>query len=357
MSVFNDIWNEIKRFYNLSPEEKDKLTKEFNEKLEKMAERYFYDPIPTQEDRENDLQKKDSLITFENDRREVQLLMDQGIDVHEAVEIVLKQRQSKTKSEFRTKFDEAYDNAKPIPYHPKFKNFKNEDRIKAEEFRKKGRQVFHPWFPSNFDLILQDLHDEALLDSLNYKRLPFVTKPTTVYPYARPITLIIDSDCLYDNKLGIRTGALLFLAEATQFAEVILIGTQSLVFGELKGIDETELITIDTQDLFFKKKVTPAKIRDLRYVIRDPKRTIIIDTDTDNVICNPENAVIIPKYVNDKSKRNMINLVYFIEDLATKIALSGEKGDVRKFLERYQNIEFDFFTQYQKVKRTATGLF
>jgi len=56
-------------------------------------------------------------------------------------------------------------------------------------------------------------------------------------------------------------------------------------------------------------------------------------------------------------KRNMINLVYFIEDLATKIALSGEKGDVRKFLERYQNIEFDFFTQYQKVKRTATGLF
>lgn len=71
--------------------------------------------------------------------------------------------------------------------------------------------------------------------------------------------------------------------------------------------------------------------QDLSYLNRDLKKVLIIDTDPHHVKHQPENAIILPKWTGDPKDQTLIQLIPFLEYLATM-----GFDDVREVLKSFE---------------------
>lgn len=71
--------------------------------------------------------------------------------------------------------------------------------------------------------------------------------------------------------------------------------------------------------------------QDLSYLNRDLKKVLIIDTDPHHVKNQPENAIILPKWTGDPKDQTLIQLIPFLEYLATM-----GFDDVREVLKSFE---------------------
>ena len=87
--------------------------------------------------------------------------------------------------------------------------------------------------------------------------------------------------------------------------------------------------------------------QDLSYLNRDLKKVLIIDTDAHHVKNQPENAIILPKWTGDPKDQTLIQLIPFLEYLATM-----GFDDVREVLKSFEgkNIPVEFALREKRLR-------
>eukprot|EP00831_Metopus_contortus_P003901 TRINITY_DN11438_c0_g1_i5.p1 TRINITY_DN11438_c0_g1~~TRINITY_DN11438_c0_g1_i5.p1 ORF type:complete len:142 (-),score=26.64 TRINITY_DN11438_c0_g1_i5:82-507(-) len=75
-------------------------------------------------------------------------------------------------------------------------------------------------------------------------------------------------------------------------------------------------------------------VKDLSYLNRDLNNVIMIDWDTKKIRRQPQNLVILKKFENDNSDRELFDVLPFLEHLASPSIL-----DVREEISKYGNEE------------------
>ena len=79
--------------------------------------------------------------------------------------------------------------------------------------------------------------------------------------------------------------------------------------------------------------------QDLSYLNRDLKKVIIIDTDHHHVKHQPENAIVLPKWKGDPSDQTLVQLIPFLEYLAT-MGFEDSRTVLKSFDGKYIPAEF-----------------
>jgi len=80
-------------------------------------------------------------------------------------------------------------------------------------------------------------------------------------------------------------------------------------------------------------------IKDLSYLNRDLKKVIIMDTDSHHVKNQPENAIILPKWNGDPKDQTLIQMIPFLEYLAT-MGFDDSRTVLKSFEGKYIPAEF-----------------
>lgn len=87
--------------------------------------------------------------------------------------------------------------------------------------------------------------------------------------------------------------------------------------------------------------------QDLSYLNRDLKKVLVIDTDPHHVKHQPENAIILPKWTGDPSDQTLVQLIPFLEYLATM-----GFDDVREVLKSFEGTYIPSeFARREKIMR------
>lgn len=88
-------------------------------------------------------------------------------------------------------------------------------------------------------------------------------------------------------------------------------------------------------------------IKDLRFLNRDLKDTIIIDFDTKSVQNTPENAIFLPPFNGDVNDKELLTLIQFLKDIAKTDC------DVREQLEKYGHYrtQINYYKSIPKYKK------
>ncbi|KAL2394127.1 Mitochondrial import inner membrane translocase subunit tim50 [Exophiala dermatitidis] len=181
--------------------------------------------------------------------------------------------------------------------------------------------------------------------TLSYYRDPVTTKllpdedpdPNLRYPFTLVISLedmLIHSEWTRDKgwRIAKRPGVDYFLRYLGSYYEIVLFTSQPMAMAEqvLRKLDPYQTIR---WPLF--REATLYKdggyIKDLSYLNRDLKKVLIIDTDPHHVKHQPENAIILPKWTGDPKDQTLIQLIPFLEYLATM-----GFDDVREVLKSFE---------------------
>ncbi|EXJ92036.1 hypothetical protein A1O3_00586 [Capronia epimyces CBS 606.96] len=167
--------------------------------------------------------------------------------------------------------------------------------------------------------------------TMSYYRDPVTTKllpdedpdPNLRYPFTLVISLedmLIHSEWTRENgwRIAKRPGVDYFLRYLGSYYEIVLFTSQPMAMAEqvLRKLDPYQTIR---WPLF--REATLYKdggyIKDLAYLNRDLKKVLIIDTDPHHVKHQPENAIILPKWTGDPKDQTLVQLIPFLEYLAT----------------------------------------
>lgn len=79
--------------------------------------------------------------------------------------------------------------------------------------------------------------------------------------------------------------------------------------------------------------------QDLSYLNRDLSKVILIDTDPSHAMLQPENAIILPKWKGDPNDRELVNLIPFLEYVAT-MGLTDTRTVLKSFEGKHIPTEF-----------------
>ncbi|RMD43832.1 hypothetical protein DV735_g1350, partial [Chaetothyriales sp. CBS 134920] len=142
-----------------------------------------------------------------------------------------------------------------------------------------------------------------------------------------PFTLVLSLDDLLIHsewtratgwRIAKRPGLDYFLRYLSQYYELVLFTTQPYASGEqvMRKLDPYMMIRWPLY-----REATLYQdggcVKDLSYLNRDLKKVLIIDTDPHHVKNQPENAIILPPWKGDPKDQTLIQLIPFLEYLAT----------------------------------------
>lgn len=204
---------------------------------------------------------------------------------------------------------------------------------------------------------MDQFHDQSGLDSF-LGRLKFrvqsvrdgMTKPVwdkllpdpLPFPYSRPYTLVLDLDQLlvasswstsHGWRIAKRPGLDYFLGYLSQWYEIVVFTTQPFFIVEktLEKLDPDRRFI--AYQLFREScRLEDGKlVKDLRYLNRDPRKVVVIDTDPDHVSLQPENAVILAPWTGNKDDRELVGMIPFLEAIGIY-----NVDDVRKTIKAYE---------------------
>jgi len=178
------------------------------------------------------------------------------------------------------------------------------------------------------------------------------------YPLGRLLTVVIDSRIIYSRTHGVRPESIPVLSELVNIAEVIIICDpyQEAAGAVLSKLDQTYIYIVYPRTKLDRYDDFRLYRNVLALGNRDPKKTIILDSNPDMVVYNPENALICKEY--DGSRRSLEFLIHFVQDTAMKMtSVPLEKADVRRFIEKYHSVERDFITMWDKFQKIKGASF
>jgi len=180
---------------------------------------------------------------------------------------------------------------------------------------------------------------------MSYYRDPVTTKllpdedpdPNLRFPFTLVLSLedmLCHSEWTMEHgwRVAKRPGMDYFLRYLGSYYEIVLFTSQPMAMVEqvLRKLDPYSTIR---WPLF--REATLYKdggyVKDLSYLNRDLKKVLIIDTDPHHVKHQPENAIILPKWKGDPKDQTLIQLIPFLEYLATM-----GFDDVREVLKSFE---------------------
>ncbi|KAK5192426.1 mitochondrial inner membrane protein required for protein import [Exophiala xenobiotica] len=190
----------------------------------------------------------------------------------------------------------------------------------------------HADAPSGLGLGLFWNRIQARLGStMSYYRDPVTTKllpdedpdPNLRFPFTLVLSLedmLCHSEWTREHgwRVAKRPGMDYFLRYLGSYYEIVLFTSQPMAMVEqvLRKLDPYSTIR---WPLF--REATLYKdggyVKDLSYLNRDLKKVVIIDTDPHHVKHQPENAIILPKWKGDPKDQTLIQLIPFLEYVAT----------------------------------------
>ncbi|KIV87037.1 hypothetical protein PV11_02608 [Exophiala sideris] len=216
--------------------------------------------------------------------------------------------------------------------------------------------------PSGWGLgLFYDRVKARLGSTMSYYRDPVSPKllpdenpdPNLRYPFTLVFSLedmLIHSEWTREHgwRTAKRPGLDYFLRYLGSYYELVLFTSQPMATAELiiRKLDPYSTIH---WPLF--REATLYKdggyVKDLSYLNRDLKKVLIIDTDSHHVKNQPENAIILPKWTGDPKDQTLIQLIPFLEYLATM-----GFDDVREVLKSFDgtNIPVEF-ARREKILR------
>ncbi|RMZ76493.1 hypothetical protein DV738_g4951, partial [Chaetothyriales sp. CBS 135597] len=172
-----------------------------------------------------------------------------------------------------------------------------------------------------------------------------------------PFTLVLSLDDLMIHsewtratgwRIAKRPGLDYFLRYLSQYYELVLFTTQPYASGEqvMRKLDPYMMIRWPLY-----REATLYQdggcVKDLSYLNRDLKKVLIIDTDPHHVKNQPENAIILPPWKGDPKDQTLIQLIPFLEYLATM-----GFDDVRKVLKSFEGKSIpEEFARREKLLR------
>ncbi|KEF55414.1 uncharacterized protein A1O9_08164 [Exophiala aquamarina CBS 119918] len=181
--------------------------------------------------------------------------------------------------------------------------------------------------------------------TMSYYRDPVTTKllpdedpdPNLRYPFTLVVSLedmLIHSEWTREKgwRVAKRPGVDYFLRYLGSYYEIVLFTSQPMAMTDqiLRKLDPYSTIR---WPLF--REATLYKdggyVKDLSYLNRDLKKVLIIDTDPHHVKHQPENAIVLPKWNGDPNDQTLIQLIPFLEYLATM-----GFDDVREVLKSFE---------------------
>lgn len=160
--------------------------------------------------------------------------------------------------------------------------------------------------------------------------------------YRRPLTLVLTLDDLlihseWDTKNGWRTakrpGLDYFLAYLSQYYEIVIFGSNYLMYSE-KTVAKLDPLRAYIQYALFREacRYKDGKlIKDLNLLNRDLSKTVAIDVNEDALSLNPENAIVLKPW-DGKPDDTLVKLIPMLEYLATQPI-----KDVRPILNSFED--------------------
>ncbi|CAL1711722.1 unnamed protein product [Somion occarium] len=157
----------------------------------------------------------------------------------------------------------------------------------------------------------------------------------------KPYTLLVSVDDLlvtstWDRHHGWRTakrpGVDYFLGYLSQFYEIVVFTTQ-YHYTAMPIIDKLDPYQFFITYRLFRDATRSVKgqpVKDLTYLNRDLSKVIILDTHSEHVSTQPENAVILPKWAGDPKDKGLVAMIPFLESIPIYKA-----PDVRPILQAY----------------------
>jgi len=192
---------------------------------------------------------------------------------------------------------------------------------------------FHPWFPtnrSNLDRVWRVWSEEMAY------MFPPVLAPRVPPPYGKPVTLVIDSRCLYNEK-GKRPGMDKFLGTVTGKFELIVYADQLQDFEE---IDVSEQLTTYQLGPDLVDEIPKWYWKNPRLLNRPLDSTILVDCQAENAVFAPNNALILPEWDGfDIYDNKLTHLIEILDFIAKKVVVS--KMPVYDVCPHFQSIDKD----------------
>lgn len=163
------------------------------------------------------------------------------------------------------------------------------------------------------------------------------------FPYQRPYTLILDLDDLLIHsewsrahawRTAKRPGLDYFLGYLSQWYEIVVFTKQPfyIVATVLEKLDPDRRFIAYT---LFRESCRMLDngqvVKDLTALNRDLSKVVVLDTDSESVQLQPENAVILEKWKGTPGDKDLIGMVGFLEAIGIY-----NIADVRKTIKAYE---------------------
>lgn len=217
----------------------------------------------------------------------------------------------------------------------------------------------HPDAPNGFSPNLWYQRVKARLDeSRSYYQDPEFDKllPDPDPSFERPYTLCLSLDDLLIHhewsrqhgwRVAKRPGVDYFIRYLGQYYELVLFTTNSFAMGEplVRKLDPFRFIMwplyreatkfedgeiVKVSALHSSPLFPQLIIQDLSYLNRDLSKVIIIDSQAKHVRKQPENAIVLDPWKGDRSDKELVSLIPFLEYIHTM-----QYADVRKVLKSF----------------------
>ncbi|PWN53050.1 NIF-domain-containing protein [Violaceomyces palustris] len=175
------------------------------------------------------------------------------------------------------------------------------------------------------------------------------------YPYGRPYTLVIDVDDLlvhstWTRENGWRTakrpGLDYFLGYLSQWYEIVIFTTQPAFTAQpiIEKLDPDRRYIAYTLFRESCKNVDGKFVKDLDFLNRDKSKVVVLDTNPDSFLLQPENGILIQPWKGERSDRELAGLIPFFES----IGIYGIE-DVRTTIKAYEGTHIP--TEHAKRER------
>jgi len=143
-------------------------------------------------------------------------------------------------------------------------------------------------------------------------------------PYQRPYTLVLDLDDLLIHsswsrakgwQIAKRPGLDYFLGYLSQFYEIVIYTRQPFFTAE-QVVDKLDPDKRKIMYSLFKEACRSHQgklVKDLSSLNRDPKKVIVLDTESDGFMLQPENGILVKPWKGEKGDRELMGLLNFLE--------------------------------------------
>ncbi|KAG0251274.1 mitochondrial inner membrane protein required for protein import [Mortierella polycephala] len=176
-------------------------------------------------------------------------------------------------------------------------------------------------------------------------------------PYQQPYTLVINLDntlihSTWDKDHGWRVakrpGAEYFLAYMFQHYEIVIFTTQTADTA-LRILEKLDPYQYAPYRLFREstRYIDGKHVKDLSHLNRDLSKVIIMDSNPDAYLLQPENAIAMKPWLGDPNDTELVAMIPFLETLALT-EVEDVRGPLSKF--RGKNIPVEFAKWEEELK-------